>query len=274
MEKKPFIKISRLRKTLDGVEILRGIDLAIHKGEIMAVIGASGAGKSVSLKCITGLFQPDSGAVFIGGRDITGMGMRELNKVRSGFGVLFQSGALFDSLNVYHNVAFPLKEKTRLKDTEIAKRVTKALSDVHLKDVEEKYPAELSGGMKKRVALARAIISNPDIIFFDEPTTGLDPVLKQSIHELIIENHQRHGFTGLIISHEIPDIFDVADRVAMLCDGKIIFCGTPDEIVRSQIPEVKSFVHIRDCGKYSWDTPWNGRVGAEGGVKRELDKEG
>ncbi|QWR78634.1 ABC transporter ATP-binding protein [Candidatus Magnetomonas plexicatena] len=242
MGKKPFIKISRLKKILDGVEVLKGVDLAIHKGELMAVIGASGAGKSVSLKCITGLLEPNSGAVFIGGRDITGMSMGELNRIRSSFGVLFQSGALFDSLNVYENVAFPLKEKTRLKDTEIAKRVTKALSDVHLKDVEEKYPAELSGGMKKRVALARAIISNPEIIFFDEPTTGLDPVLKKSIHDLISENHQRYGFTGLIISHEIPEIFDVADRVAMLYEGRIVFCGTPEEIKDSQIPEVKEFI--------------------------------
>ncbi|MEO5357958.1 MAG: ABC transporter ATP-binding protein [Nitrospirae bacterium YQR-1] len=236
---------------LDGVEVLKGVDLTIHKGELMAIIGTSGAGKSVSFKCITGLMKPDSGTISIGGRDITGMGMRELNHVRRDFGVLFQSGALFDSLDVYQNVAFPLKERTRLMDSEIALRVKKALSDVNLKDVEDKYPAELSGGMKKRVALARAIISNPKVIFFDEPTTGLDPVLKKSIHELIAENHQRYGFTGLIISHEIPDIFDVADRVAMLYDGKIIFCGTPDEIIQCEIPQVKRFIHCCGSGSYS-----------------------
>jgi phospholipid/cholesterol/gamma-HCH transport system ATP-binding protein len=225
----------------------------------MAIIGTSGAGKSVSFKCMTGLFKPDSGAVLIGGRDITVMGMRQLNEVRSSFGVLFQSGALFDSLDVYENVAFPLKERTTLKDSEIAVRVKKALNDVNLKDVEDKYPSELSGGMKKRVALARAIISNPEIIFFDEPTTGLDPVLKKSIHELIIENHQRYGFTGLIISHEIPDIFDVADRVAMLYEGKIVFCGTPEEIIQSEIPEVRRFIHC--CGSGSYSNKMSGYVG-------------
>ncbi|MBF0317664.1 MAG: ATP-binding cassette domain-containing protein, partial [Nitrospirae bacterium] len=164
-------------------------------------------------------------------------------KVRERFGVLFQSGALFDSFTVYDNIAFPLRERYALSEDEIRGRVNAALGEVGLRDVDNKYPAELSGGMKKRAALARALVTRPEIVFFDEPTTGLDPVLKNAIHRLIKQCHKNIGFTGIIISHEIPDIFSVADRVAMLHEGVIVQDGSPLQIINSQIPSVREFVH-------------------------------
>ncbi|MBF0565464.1 MAG: ATP-binding cassette domain-containing protein [Nitrospirae bacterium] len=209
----------------------------------MAIIGKSGGGKSVLIKHLTGLMKPDSGRVLIDGVDITRLGMRELNEVRKSFGVLFQSGALFDYMTVYENISFPLRERLKLRESDIRPRVFEALRDVDLQGTEDKYPSELSGGMKKRAALARAIITNPSIVFFDEPTTGLDPILKHSIHTLIKDNHARYGFTGIIVSHEIPDIFYVASSIALLHDGVVALSGTSRDMVDSKIPEVRAFVH-------------------------------
>ncbi|MBF0318325.1 MAG: ATP-binding cassette domain-containing protein [Nitrospirae bacterium] len=237
------IEVKGLRKALAAKAVLNGVDLRIRRGEVLAVIGASGAGKSILLRHLMGLMLPDSGAVLIGGVDITSVGLKQLNKVRSSIGVLFQSGALFDSLNVYENVSFPLRECLGLIDEgKIGRRVKNALDDVNLSGIEHKYPAELSGGMKKRAALARAIITNPDIVLFDEPTTGLDPLLKRAIHALIRKNHKKYGFTGIIVSHEIPDIFEVSDRVAMLHGGIIVEEGTPEALRNSKIPIVREFI--------------------------------
>jgi len=196
----------------------------------------------VLLKHIIGLMKPDEGSVLIDSDDVTRISGRDLDKVREQFGVLFQGGALFDSLTVFQNIAFPLKEKTRLSKEEIEERVEKALADVGLSGVGEKYPIEISGGMRKRVALARALITEPKIVFFDEPTTGLDPIIVGSIHRLIIDAHRKYGFTGLMISHEIPGIFEVANRIAMMHEGVIIEVGTPEEIVHSQNPVVMQFI--------------------------------
>jgi phospholipid/cholesterol/gamma-HCH transport system ATP-binding protein len=243
MDKNCLIEIRNVWKSLKGQQVLKGVNLNVYKGELLAVIGVSGGGKSVLLKHIIRLMKPDHGTITIDGKDISALADRQLNPIREKFGMLFQSGALFDSINVYDNVAFPLRERKKMDETQVRLKVQSVLADVGLSGMDRKYPAEMSGGMKKRVALARAIVADPEIVFFDEPTTGLDPVRKNAIHSLMKENHRKYGYTGLIISHEIPDIFDVADRVAMLHEGRIIFEGTPDGIMSSEIPEVSSFIH-------------------------------
>ncbi len=237
-----MIRIFDVKKSFNGQEVLKGVTLTVNSGELLAVIGRSGVGKSVLLKLLIGLHPLDEGRILVEGEDIAKTCKGDVCKLREKFGVLFQGGALFDSLTVYENVAFPLQEKTKLNREVIHKRVIHSLEDVGLKDIEYKYPAELSGGMKKRVALARALITEPSIVLFDEPTTGLDPIILHSIHNLIKRTHQKYGFTGVIISHEIPEIFDVADRVAMLYDGVIVETGTPEEIMRSTNPVLRQFI--------------------------------
>lgn len=237
-----MIEIKELYKAFGKQEVLKGVNLNINEGEVTAIIGRSGGGKSVLLKHIVGLLKPDRGSIFIKGEDITELRGIKLDQIRSEIGVVFQGGALFDSMTVYENVAFPLREKTKLNKETIHESVLNALKDVGLKGMEYKYPAELSGGMRKRVALARALIGKPKIILFDEPTTGLDPILVRSIHKLIRDTQKQYGFTGLIISHEIPEIFEISDRVAMLHDGKIVEVGTPEEIQKSENIIVKNFI--------------------------------
>ncbi|HSB31917.1 MAG TPA: ABC transporter ATP-binding protein [Candidatus Sulfobium mesophilum] len=237
-----MIKIINLKKGFGRQEVLNGLNLKILNKELVAVIGRSGGGKSVLLKHLIGIVKPDHGKVLIEGVDITSVSGRELDRVREKFGVVFQEGALFDSLTVYENIAFPLREKTRLGRGEIEARVNDALEDVGLKEMGDKYPAEISGGMKRRVALARALITEPSIVLFDEPTTGLDPIISSSIHKLIKKTHRKYKFTGVIISHEIPEIFDVADKVAMLYNGTIIEFGTPEEFRNSENPYVRQFI--------------------------------
>ncbi len=237
-----MIEVKGVEKSFDRQKVLNGVDLTIADKEVTAIIGKSGSGKSVFLKHLIGLLKPEKGNILIDGEDITKLSGRELDKVREKLGVLFQGGALFDSLTVFENVAFPLKEKTKLSRKEIQEKVLQALEDVGLRGMEKKYPAEISGGMKKRVALARALITEPTIVLFDEPTTGLDPIILHSIHKLIMMTHKKYGFTGIIISHEIPEIFEVADRVAMLHNGVIVEVGTPEEIRNSSNPLVRQFI--------------------------------
>jgi phospholipid/cholesterol/gamma-HCH transport system ATP-binding protein len=237
-----MIEVIRIRKSFGGQSVLNGLSMRIGEGELAAVIGGSGGGKSVFLKHLIGILRPDEGQILIDGVDITKARGRQLDRVRENFGVVFQEGALFDSLSVFDNIAFPLREKTKLHNDEVEQRVIRALEDVGLKGMEMKFPAEISGGMKRRVALARALITEPKIVLFDEPTTGLDPVISSSIHRLIISTHRKYGFTGVIISHEIPEIFDVADKVGMLYNGVLIEYGTPEEIQTSTNPFVKQFV--------------------------------
>lgn|SRR5208283_1959594 len=237
-----MIKIVGLEKSFNNQTVLRGVNLNISDKELLAIIGESGGGKSVLLRLLIGLIKPDKGRIIVEGEDVAELRGRALHTIRDKFGVVFQGGALFDSMTVYENISFPLKEKTKLNDAEIDQRVERALEDVGLKGIETKYPAEISGGMKKRVALARALVTEPKIVLFDEPTTGLDPIILHSIHKLIVDTHRKYGFTGVMISHDIPEIFDVVDRIAFLYKGVIEVEGTPDEIKTSSDPVVRQFI--------------------------------
>jgi phospholipid/cholesterol/gamma-HCH transport system ATP-binding protein len=237
-----MIELKGVSKSFGSQLVLNQLDLKVPTGKITAVIGPSGEGKSVLLKHVIGLLRPDEGSVLVDGEDISQMGRGQLNRVREKFGMLFQNAALFDSLTVFENVSFPLQEKTRLSESEIAERVRDALEHVGLTGVDKKFPDQLSGGMKKRVGLARALLMNPAIILFDEPTTGLDPVICRAIHQMIKETHATFGFTAVVVSHEIPEIFDIADYVAVLYRGRIIESGPPEQIQSSTDPMVHQFV--------------------------------
>jgi phospholipid/cholesterol/gamma-HCH transport system ATP-binding protein len=238
-----MIKIVNLTKSFGGHKVLDGVNLTMPTGQITVVIGKSGVGKSVLLKHIVGLLKPDSGQIIVDGQDMSLLTTRELRQFKQRFAVLFQGGALFDSLNVFENIAFPLREKTRLTEAEIAKRVRERLVQMSLSsEVETKFPDELSGGMKKRVALARAMIQEPEIMFYDEPVTGLDPPMTNTVFHLITKTHQESGYTALMVSHDIPEIFSVAHQVAMLHKGRIIAAGAPEEIQNHADPMVQSFI--------------------------------
>jgi phospholipid/cholesterol/gamma-HCH transport system ATP-binding protein len=238
-----MIKIINLVKSFNGQKVLDGINLEMPTGQITVVIGKSGVGKSVLLKHIIGLLHPDSGQILVDGQDIALLRGRALREFKRRYAVLFQGGALFDSLTVFENIAFPLREKTRLPESEIAQRVRERLEQMSLTaEVEDKFPDELSGGMKKRVALARAMIQEPEIMFYDEPVTGLDPPMTNTVFHLISRTHQESGYTALMVSHDIPDVFQVAHQVAMLHKGRIIAAGTPAEIQNHPDPVVQSFI--------------------------------
>jgi len=237
-----MIEVVNLHKSFNGFPVLKGVSFRVEKGEILALIGKSGYGKSVLLKHIVGLLKGDQGKVIIDGQDITQSKGSAQERLRRKFGFLFQGGALFDSLTVFDNVAFPLREKTKMKEKEIREKVFFQLEQVGLKGSESKYPAELSGGMKKRVAFARSLILDPEIMLFDEPTTGLDPIIANTIHKLIKDIHERLKFTGIIVTHEVPKIFSIVQKVAMLDEGVIIAQGTPEEFKSSSHPLVQQFI--------------------------------
>lgn len=238
-----MIRVVNLRKSLGDQAILRGVDLMIPKGKITAIIGRSGGGKSILLKHLIGLIRPDSGEIWVDGVEITGLTRRALSQVKTRFGFLFQGAALFDSMTVFENIAFPLREKTKMIEKEIGARVEEKLREVGLVGVGEKYPGEISGGMKKRVGLARAMILHPEIILFDEPTTGLDPIMEHVIDRLIQACHGRAKCTGVLVSHNISEVFEIAHHVAMLHNGMMIAQGTPEEIRASDHPVVRQFIH-------------------------------
>ena len=244
MSKASTIKLVGVEKSFGPQRVLCGVDLAIPAGKLTTIIGPSGEGKSVLLKHMIGLLQPDRGEVWVDGINIAALRSRELNEVRKRFAMLFQGAALFDSLTVFENVAFPLREKLRLPDGEVTKRVEEKLDQVGLAGMGHKYPAELSGGMKKRAGLARALIMEPEIIIFDEPTTGLDPLLAKTIHELILAMHRTFGFTAVMVSHEIPKIFQLSDWVAMLKDGKIAAMAPSAEFQSISDPVVQEFISV------------------------------
>ncbi|MFP4176626.1 MAG: ABC transporter ATP-binding protein [Planctomycetota bacterium] len=238
-----------LHKSLRGVDVLRGASMDVPSGEAVALIGASGTGKTVMLKHLAGLMQPDRGRVLLDGEDLCCVSKRNLQQIRRKIGFLFQGGALFQSMTVYENVAFPLEEQTDLSRREIGERVRNELHVLGMDGSEQKYPAELSGGMAKRVALARALVQSPEIILFDEPTTGLDPIIAQSIHDLIADVRERLDITAVLVTHQVPAVFGVVDRVAMLHEGVVRFQGTPEEIMKSQDPVVKEFIDNSLCGE-------------------------
>lgn len=237
-----IIEIIDLHKSFRELKVLDGVNLEIEEGKTTVIIGRSGGGKSVLLKHIIRLLKPDSGHVLIDGTDITTLNDKDLNEIRKNFGMLFQESALFDSMNVGENVAFPLREQTKMKDGEIKKIVADRLRAVGLTGIEDKMPSELSGGMRKRVGLARAIAMHPQMVLFDEPTTGLDPIMTEAINDLIIDTQKNFNLTSIVISHDVDSIFKIGHKIAMLHEGKIVEYGTPEEIRKSKNPVLIQFL--------------------------------
>lgn len=238
-----MIEIINLCKEFNDKKVLNNLNLTIDAGETTVIIGRSGCGKSVLLKHIIGILKPDSGQVFIDNRDLTRLRSRELNNIRMKFGMLFQGAALFDSLSVWENVAFGMIEHTKYDKGAIMDRVSECLALVGLKGVENIKPAELSGGMRKRVGLARAICMKPSIMLYDEPTTGLDPIMADAINDLIKELHDKLKVTSIAVTHDMTSAYKIADKIAMLYDGKIIAVGSPDEIKNTNNPFVNQFIN-------------------------------
>jgi phospholipid/cholesterol/gamma-HCH transport system ATP-binding protein len=237
-----LIRLKNIHKRFDRLVVLDGINLSIERGQSVVVIGASGTGKSVLLKHMVGLLKPDKGEVWFDGQRIDTLPERELSRVRTRFGFLFQMGALFDSLTVAENVGFPLREHTRKSAAEIMRIVTQKLNMVGLPDVARKMPAELSGGQRKRVALARAIALDPEVILYDEPTTGLDPIRSDVINALIVKLQRELQVTSITVTHDMNSAFKIGDRIVMLHEGRIVFDGTPEQIQREENPVVRRFV--------------------------------
>jgi phospholipid/cholesterol/gamma-HCH transport system ATP-binding protein len=242
-----MIEIRGLYKSFGALKVLQGVDLQIPKGKTTVILGRSGVGKSVLLKHIIGLIKPDRGKIWIDGVDITLLRDTELNELRKKFGMLFQDAALFDSMNVGANVAFPLREHTKLREKDIGEIVAQRLEQVGLPGLEAKMPAQLSGGMKRRVGLARALALDPEIVLFDEPTSGLDPPMAEAIEDLIMETQQKLGETFVVITHDINVAFHIAHKIAMLHEGRIIAEGTPRAFRRSSNPVVRTFMARREA---------------------------
>jgi phospholipid/cholesterol/gamma-HCH transport system ATP-binding protein len=237
-----MIEIKNLYRSFNGNPVLKGVSLKIVKGELMALIGRSGIGKSVLLKHVVGLMQPDSGTILINNTDIHRLRGTQLTEMRKQFGFLFQGGALFDSMTVYDNVAFPMRERTSMDESQIRDRVFHELEEMGLKNDWKKFPAELSGGMRKRAALARALVMDPSIMLFDEPTTGLDPIIGQTILDYIQQCHQRLKFTGIIVTHEIQKVFNIVQQAAMIHQGEVIANGSPEELLKLNNPIFDQFI--------------------------------
>ena len=238
----PIIRFSAVRKGFGNKVVLDGLDIELHAGETSVIIGPSGTGKSVFLKLLVGLLYPDSGEVWVDGVNVSTAGDRELYALRRRIGMLFQDGALFDSMSVADNISFPLRRHTKLGEQAITAKVCAVLDQVGLRGIEDQMPAELSGGMRKRVSLARAIITQPKIILFDEPNSGLDPVRSDEIDALIRRMKDELGITFVIISHDIVGTFRVADYIGMLHGGSLIAEGSPSDLLRCPLPEVRSFL--------------------------------
>jgi phospholipid/cholesterol/gamma-HCH transport system ATP-binding protein len=238
----PVIELRGVHIAFESPEVLRGIDLSVMKGEILTIMGGSGSGKSVLLRLIAGLIKPDRGEIRIAGIDIVPLSEDEMLSFRQRMGVVFQQAALFDSMSVADNIAYPLREHAMLDEAAIQQRVAELLEIVGLPDIQEKYPAELSGGMRKRVGIARALALKPEIVLYDEPTSGLDPSNSKMISQLIIQVAEAFGTTSVVVSHDLYWSLKISSRVALIYDGKIIAVGTPAEIQSSAVPEVRAFL--------------------------------
>ncbi len=243
-----IIKIRNLSKKFGNQEVLKELNLDILRSKVTVIIGRSGGGKSVLLKHIIGLIKPDRGEILVDGTDIVSADEKSLNRIRRKFGMLFQEGALFDSLNIADNVGFPLFEHTNMSEKEIYEKVDYVLGLVGLRGAEKKYPSEISGGMRKRASLARAIISNPEVIMFDEPTSGLDPIMSDVIDNLIVDIQQKLKVTCIVISHDIKSTFKIAHKIAMLYNGKIIAEGSPEEMRQKDNAFLRQFIEGRSVG--------------------------
>jgi phospholipid/cholesterol/gamma-HCH transport system ATP-binding protein len=242
MTAEPIIQLINVRKHFGSQEVLRGVNLSIYTGQTTVIVGESGQGKSLITKHILGLIKPDSGSVLVYGKDINKIKRKELKEIRSSFGVLFQNAALFDSMTVFDNVALPLRERTKTSEKDIADTVNEKLKLMELEGSNDKYPAQLSGGMRKRVGLARALVLNPAIVFFDEPTTGLDIALSNEMYRVFFRTQSKLGYTAFIVSHDVPKIFKLADNVALINEGIIEESLSPEDFQTSQNPAVKKFV--------------------------------
>ena len=240
-----MISVRGLKKRIGAQEILRGVDLDVARGETLVIIGRSGGGKSVLLKHLIGLMQPNEGEIWIEGQNITGMNERKLSAIRQKIGILFQGAALFDSMTVAENIAFPLKEAGERNPKTLRDRVREMLDVVELEGQEEKMPVNLSGGMKKRVGLARSIIRQPKCVLYDEPTSGLDPVVSDSINKLIRRLQERFGMTSIVVTHDMKSAFDVGDHIAYLHEGRVYFYGAPNELQQTTDPLLQDFMHGR-----------------------------
>jgi len=238
----PLIQLIDVRKKFGRQEVLKGVNLAVYERKTTVIVGESGEGKSLILKHILGLMKPDSGKVLVFGKDMNKIGRKELKNIRSHFGVLFQNAALFDSMTVFDNVALPLRERTNASEEEIQKIVNEKLTLMDIEGCNEKYPAQLSGGMRKRVGLARALVLNPKIVFFDEPTTGLDVAKSNEIYRVFHRTQTKLAYTSVIVSHDVPKIFKLADYVALIHDGIIQDCLTPEDFQTSENPVIRDFV--------------------------------
>lgn len=241
----PLIKVRDLVQKIGSQEILRGLSIDIFSGETLVLLGKSGGGKSVFLRHLIGLMHPVSGSITFDGNEITTLDERALEPVRRRIGMLFQDGALFDSMNVFDNVAFPLRERGEKNPATIAKKVAESLAMVNMTGHDKKMPVNLSGGMRKRVALARAIISPPSVILYDEPTAGLDPIVSDSINKLIRHLQKELHVTSIVVTHDMVSCFHIADRVALLNEGRIYFVGSPEELKTTSDPVVRDFVDGR-----------------------------
>jgi phospholipid/cholesterol/gamma-HCH transport system ATP-binding protein len=243
------IAVRDLRRRFGRQQVLDGVNLTVQAGKVTTIVGPSGCGKTVLLKHLNLLLRPDSGTIVIDGTDVTHASSRTTEAVREKLGMLFQAGALFDSMSVFDNVAFPLVEKTRLTRDEIAERVEEILSQVGLAGMGTKYPSEMSGGMQKRAALARALVRRPKILMLDEPTTGLDPARTHSIHELVRETQQKFNLTAVMVSHDVPQVFQVSDYVAYMHSGKVELHGTVAEVTSAHNEHFQKFVEGRASGE-------------------------
>jgi phospholipid/cholesterol/gamma-HCH transport system ATP-binding protein len=242
MGSRRVLEIADLWKSFGKNEVLRGVALTVHYGETLVVLGPSGCGKSVLLKHIIGLLRPDRGSILVDGRDITRMKLHELNEVRKTFGMVFQGAALFDSMTVGENVGLPLKEHRRMRGKELDQLVEQKLELVGLSGISHLWPSELSGGMKKRVALARSIALDPDVILYDEPTTGLDPILAEQINELIRNTQRKLNATSIVVTHDLHSACFTGDKVALMDAGRIAFLGTTDELATTENEAVRNFI--------------------------------
>ncbi|CAM3793712.1 ABC transporter ATP-binding protein [Corallococcus soli] len=241
--KKPMIDIVDLHKTFGPNKVLTGINLTVPAGSTCVILGGSGSGKTVLMKHMIGLLKPDTGKVVIDGEDIVPMSVQGLQQVRRSFGMVFQAAALFDSMTVFENVAFPLRQHTSLGEDAIREKVRKRLDLMGLKpEVEGRFPADLSGGMRKRVGLARAVVLDPKVVLYDEPTTGLDPITTDSVDEMILTAQKELGVTSVVISHDIASAFNVADQIAFLSKGVIVENGPPEQLRESSQPAVQVFL--------------------------------
>lgn len=238
----PLIVFRDIWKRFGSTVIYEGLDLVVHKGETITIVGGSGTGKSVLLKCLLGLIAPEKGSIKAFGEEVTGLGERQMRPVRARIGMLFQGAALFDSLSVFDNVAYPLRQHGWNDPSTISARVSEVLEMVNLPGIEAKWPAELSGGMKKRVGLARAIAIEPEVLLYDEPTTGLDPTNVKRIDQLIIDLQERLGVTSIVVTHDMDSAFRVSDRLAMLYERRIVWTGFKDEVEVAEDPVVRAFI--------------------------------